>query len=166
MASVNSAALQPHVLFVCANNICRSPIAEGVFRVAARREGLYDVVVDSAGIFANYVGQPPDPRALRAARARGYDLSRIRARQITAADFDRFQWILAMDVSNLRALEALSSPRYEGHLGLMMELLTGSATREVADPYFGPPAQFDEVISLAEAACAALASRIAACRGL
>jgi protein-tyrosine phosphatase len=163
--STHDAAAQTGVLFVCANNICRSPIAEGVFRGAARREGLHEIVVDSASIFANHAGQPPDPRAVSAASARGYDLSRIRARQVTAADFARFQWILAMDKSNLRALASIAPHPYSGHLGLLMDLAQGAAVREVPDPYFGARAQFDEVVRLVEAACTALASRLAGHRG-
>jgi protein-tyrosine phosphatase len=161
MPATNTAAANTRVLFVCANNICRSPIAEGVFRVAAHREGLHGVEVDSAGVFASYVGQRPDPRAVRAARARGYDLSRMRARQVTPADFERFQLILAMDESNLRALASLAPQGYEGHLGLLMNLAQGTAVREVPDPYFGPAAQFDEVVRLVEAPCIQLASRLA-----
>src|SRR5215207_4944306 len=96
------------ILFVCANNICRSPLAEGVFRAAAAREGLArQLLVDSAGIYANHAGERPDPRAISAARSRGFDLSRIRARQVAGKDFERFDWILAMDAGNLRALESL-----------------------------------------------------------
>ena len=160
MAILDAAALQTGVLFVCANNICRSPIVEGVFRGVAHRAGLPEVVVDSAGIFANHVGRPADPRAVAAASARGYDLSRIRARQISATDFERFQWILAMDESNLRALECMSPQGYAGHLGLLMDLAEGAAIREVPDPYFGPRAQFDEIVRLAEAACGGLTSRL------
>jgi protein-tyrosine phosphatase len=149
------------VLFVCANNICRSPIAEGAFRVAARRERLHDVLVESAGIYPHHAGQRPDPRALSAASARGYDLSSIRARQVTAADFGRFHWILAMDKDNLRALASMSPQGYAGHLGLLMDLAPGAAIRVVPDPYFGPREQFDEVVRLVEVACAALASRLA-----
>ena len=161
MSTGRSRGSQTRVLFVCANNICRSPIAEGAFRVIARREGLHEVVVDSAGIFPNHAGQRPDPRAMSAASARGYDLSGIRARQVTAADFARFQWILAMDESNLRALVSISPQGYAGHLGLLMDLAEGAAIREVPDPYFGARAQFDEVVRLVEAACVALASRLA-----
>lgn len=162
MSTADDSARRARVLFVCAHNLCRSPIVEGVFRVAAWREGLYEVAADSAGIHAGHAGQPPDPRALRAARARGYDLSRIRARQVRVADFARFQWILAMDESNLRALATLAPPSYTGHLGLLMDLVVDPPAREVPDPYFGAPAQFDEVVRLAEIACAALASRLAA----
>ena len=161
MPTVDVAALRCRVLFVCANNICRSPIAEGVFRVVARREGLHQVLVDSAGIFPNHAGQRPDPRAIAAARARGYDLSRMRARQITVADFARFQWILAMDESNLRALTCMSPQGYSGHLGLLLTLTEAPGLREIPDPYFGARAQFDEVVRLAEAACMGLASRLA-----
>ncbi len=161
MSTADAAAHRTGVLFVCANNICRSPIAEGVFRVVACRAGLPEVVVDSAGIFADHAGRPADPRAIAAASARGYDLSRIRARQVSATDFARFQWILAMDESNLRALASMSPPGYAGHLGLLMDFAEGAAIREMPDPYFGPRAQFDEVVRLAEAACGGLASRLA-----
>jgi len=161
MSMVESAPPATCVLFVCANNICRSPIAEGAFRVAARREGLRNVLVESAGIYPHHAGQRPDPRALSAASGRGYDLSSIRARQVTAADFARFQWILAMDEDNLRALACMSPHGYAGHLGLLMDLAPGAGSRDVPDPYFGPRAQFDEVVRLVEAACGGLASRLA-----
>lgn len=161
MPKVGGAAPQTGVLFVCANNICRSPIAEGVFRVVASRAGLLDVVVDSAGIFGNHAGRPADPRAVVAASARGYDLSSMRARQVSAADFARFQWILAMDEGNLGALAAMAPQGYAGHLGLLLEFAEGQAMREMPDPYFGPRAQFNEVVRLAEAACGGLASRLA-----
>ena len=148
------------VLFVCANNICRSPIAEGVFRAVAQRERLDGVEVGSAGIFPNHSGRPPDPRAVAAAGARGYDLARIRARRITAADFQRFQWILAMDEHNLRALQVIRPDGHEGQLGLLMSFAEGAPTHEVPDPYFGPRAHFDEVVRLVEMGCAGLASRL------
>jgi protein-tyrosine phosphatase len=161
MPTADSAGRPSRVLFVCANNICRSPIAEGVFRIAAAREGLHDIVVDSAGIFANHAGRSPDARAVAAASARGYDLSRIRARQVTTTDFARFDWILAMDHDNLRALASISPQDFTGHLGLLMDLAAGTTVRDVPDPYFGPRAQFDEIVRLVEAPCMALASRLA-----
>ena len=160
-STIEAASRETRVLFVCANNICRSPIAEAVFRDAARREGLHDVVVDSAGIFASHAGERPDPRAVHAASDRGYDLSRIRARQVTPDDFARFQWILAMDESNLRALASISPQPYSGHIGLLMDFAVGTAVREVPDPYFGARAQFDEVVRLVEDACKALAAHLA-----
>src|SRR5215468_8696278 len=83
------------VLFVCTGNICRSPIAEGVFRRFVGQVGLLDsVLIDSAGTGDSQVGQPPDPRALAAAMRRGYELPRRRARQVGLQDFERFDWIL------------------------------------------------------------------------
>jgi len=97
---------------------------------------------------------------MRAARTRGYDLSRIRARAIVAKDFKRFDWILAMDEANLRALRSLQPETYEGHLGLLMDLVPDAPAREVADPYFGDSAQFERVLDLAEMAAERLLVRI------
>lgn len=150
------------VLFVCANNICRSPLAEGAFRAMAKRQGiLRDLVIDSRGTLAGFVGQRADPRALRAAASRGYDLSRIRARQLTAKDFDRFQWILAMDEANLRAVAALQPTGFAGHAGLLMDMLPGAPAREIPDPYFGGIALFEQALDLAEPACEMLAAQVA-----
>jgi protein-tyrosine phosphatase len=126
----------------------------------AQREGLGDVEVDSAGIFPNHARRPPDPRAVAAASARGYDLTRIRARQITPVDFGRFPWILAMDEHNLRALESICPEGYAGQLGLLMSFADGAPMLEVPDPYFGSRAHFDEVVRLVEMGCAGLASRL------
>src|SRR6478609_10576245 len=96
------------VLFVCLGNICRSPTAEGVFRHTIAQAGLASHFhVDSAGTGDWHVGNPPDRRAIAAARRRGYDLTPLRGRQVEVADFRRFGWILAMDRYNLRALNAL-----------------------------------------------------------
>jgi protein-tyrosine phosphatase len=160
MPALDSRSAQARVLFVCANNICRSPIAEGVFRVTAQRRGLDRIEVDSAGIFANHAGRPPDPRAIATASARGYDLSGIRARQVIVADFERFAWILAMDEHNLRALASIAPQGYAGHLGLLMSFAEAPPSREVPDPYFGSRSQFDEVVRLVEMACEGLASRL------
>src|SRR5262249_17753730 len=93
------------VLFVCLGNICRSPTAESVFRSVVEGAGLGDAIrIDSAGIGDWHVGRPPDRRAIAAAQRRGYDLTCLRARQVDVTDFDRFDWIIAMDRSNLRAL--------------------------------------------------------------
>ncbi|MCX8018790.1 MAG: low molecular weight phosphotyrosine protein phosphatase, partial [Rhodocyclaceae bacterium] len=99
-------ALAKHkVLFVCMGNICRSPTAEGVTRALAERMGLAEgFEFDSAGTHGYHIGHPPDARAQAAAARRGYDLSALRARQVNAADFVRFDHILAMDRDNLRLL--------------------------------------------------------------
>jgi protein-tyrosine phosphatase len=154
------------VLFVCMGNICRSPTAEGVFRAAVNRRGLAERVhVDSAGTGDWHVGDPPDRRAIQAARRRGYDLTALRARQVEPADFERFGWIMAMDATNLRALQAMRPPGYAGHLGLLLELVPDCAVRDVPDPYYGGADGFETVLDLVETASAALVERIAATRG-
>ena len=96
------------VLFVCMGNICRSPMAESIFRHMVEQAGLADEFeIDSAGTIEWHAGNPPDYRAIVHAGRRGYDLTPLRARQVVAADFGRFDWILAMDRGNLAHLEGL-----------------------------------------------------------
>ena len=157
----------PHasVLFVCMGNICRSPTALGVFRAALGRAGLERrVLADSAGIGDWHIGSPPDRRAIKAARLRGYDLAALRGRQVAADDFTRFGWILAMDFSNLRALEEMRPPDYGGHLGLLLDLVPGVGVREVPDPYYGSLDGFDRVLDLIELASVELVARLSAHR--
>jgi low molecular weight protein-tyrosine phosphatase len=153
--------LPTNVLFVCLGNICRSPTAEGVFRAACAQLGLADhVFADSAGIGEWHIGSPPDRRAIQAARKRGYDLTGLRGRQVTAADFDRFGWILAMDLSILRALEAMRPEAYDGHLGLLLDLVPAAGVREVPDPYYGGLDAFERVLDLVEQASEELVIRV------
>ena len=141
------------VLFVCLGNICRSPTAHGVFAAQAAEAGLAEwVKVDSAGTGAWHVGEPPDTRAAAAARNRGYDLSDLRARQVDPRDFERFDYILAMDRSNLSHLEAMCPAGYGGHLGLFLDFHPQPPFREVPDPYYGGDRGFEEVLDLVEAA--------------
>ncbi|HVN34711.1 MAG TPA: low molecular weight protein-tyrosine-phosphatase [Casimicrobiaceae bacterium] len=141
------------VLFVCLGNICRSPTAEGVFRAAADRAGLArSLHADSAGIGDWHVGLPPDPRAINAAKRRGYDLSAIRGRQIEIADFARFGWIVAMDESNLKALEEMKPAEFGGNVGLLLDFAPELRLREVPDPYYGGPEGFERVLDLVEPA--------------
>ena len=107
------------VLFVCLGNICRSPTAEAVFAARVADAGLSGRIrIDSAGTGDWHLGRPPDPRTRRAARARGYDLETLRARQVTPADFRAFDYILAMDNANLRDLQRLRPQWHGGHLDL------------------------------------------------
>jgi protein-tyrosine phosphatase len=149
------------VLFVCMGNICRSPTAEGVFRHTVARAGLAHAIgADSAGTGDWHVGAPPDRRAIQAARRRGYDLTALRARQVVPADFARFDWILAMDRSNLRALESLRPPEYRGHLGLFLQFAPELGVEEVPDPYYGGPEGFEQVLDLIERASGGLVAHV------
>ncbi|WP_339108999.1 low molecular weight protein-tyrosine-phosphatase [Thioclava sp. GXIMD4216] len=134
------------ILFLCLGNICRSPAAEGVFRDMAREAGLA-VVTDSAGTGGWHVGEPPYGPMQAAARACGYDLSDLRARQLQAADFTRFDLILAMDRQNLADARALA-PR-SGGAELRLFLPEDLAAGEVPDPYY--TRDFDGVLHLIEA---------------
>jgi low molecular weight protein-tyrosine phosphatase len=150
------------VLFVCLGNICRSPTAEGVFTALAAREGLQETIhVDSCGTSDWHIGSPPDSRATAAAAERGYDISQLRGRQVDAGDFERFDFILAMDEDNLAELDALRPDHYSGHLGLFLEFARDTALTNVPDPYYKGDEGFVHVLDLIESASAGLLQRIA-----
>lgn len=138
------------VLFVCLGNICRSPTAHGVFQQVLVNAGVdCQIGVDSAGTAGYHIGAAPDPRSVAAARTRGYDLSELRARQVDVGDFERFDYILAMDQSNLDNLQRIRPADFSGHLGLFLDFAQ-AAEREVPDPYYGGRDGFDYVLDLAE----------------
>lgn len=137
------------VLAVCLGNICRSPTAEGVIRAMVAEAGL-DVEIDSAGTGGWHVGDPPHGPAIEAARRRGYDISGLRARQVTAGDFGAFDLILAMDHMNLSALERLRPRGSATPVRLFMEYAGIEGASEVPDPYY--TGRFDEALDLVEAA--------------
>ncbi|MDD9876972.1 MAG: low molecular weight phosphotyrosine protein phosphatase [Magnetovibrio sp.] len=142
-----------NVLFVCLGNICRSPTAEGVFRALIEREGLAGKVgVDSAGTGAWHIGNPPDRRAQAAARGRGVDISAQRARQVELADFDAFDYVIAMDRSNHADLTSLAPPAARDRIHMFLAFAPETGLREVPDPYYGGAGGFDEVLDLVEAA--------------
>lgn len=149
------------VLFVCLGNICRSPTAHGVFQHCVDQAGLSDLIeVDSAGTAAYHVGNSPDPRSMAAARQRGFDLSALRARQAIEEDFDQFDYILAMDHSNLTNLKRIQPSRFNGHLGLFLEFAEAFDEVEVPDPYYGGDEGFSHVLDLVEAASNGLLAQI------
>jgi protein-tyrosine phosphatase len=139
------------ILFVCMGNICRSPTAEGVFRRRAVAAGLAEMVyVDSAGTHGYHIGEPPDARSQKFAARRGYGLSKQRARQVTAIDFARFDYLLAMDRDNLALLEEACPPQYRHRLGLFMRFAKNRDSEVVPDPYYGAGAGFDLVLDYIE----------------
>lgn len=141
------------VLFVCLGNICRSPTAHGVFQALVDNNSLGALItVDSCGTGEWHVGKPSDRRATLEAARRGYDLSPLRARQICADDFTRFDYILAMDHMNLQELRAMCPADYRGHLGLFLSFAADVDVEEVPDPYYGGAEGFTHVLDLVEAA--------------
>jgi protein-tyrosine phosphatase len=149
------------ILFVCLGNICRSPTAEAVLRDLVTREAPdLSVEIDSAGIGDWHIGEPPDQRALAAARRRGLDMSRLRARQIASEDFARFDFILAMDRANLSDLRRRAPTQYRERVRLFLEFAPDAGVDEVPDPYYGGAAGFEEVLDLAEQAARGLLSHI------
>ncbi len=148
------------VLFVCLGNICRSPLAEGAFRHAVAARGLdHRFRIDSAGISDFHEGDPPDRRAIAVAAARGLDISGQRSRPVRPGDFVAFDWILAMDGSNLTALDAAAPDHATAHVGLLLEVAEGRA-KAVPDPYYDGPAEFKAVLDTVSAAAERLLDRL------
>ena len=149
------------VLFVCMGNICRSPTAEGVFRHLVRAAGLDQAIeTDSSGTHSYHIGKPPDERAQVAASRRGYDIGDLRARQFTLADFNYFQWIVAMDEDNLRILRAECPQRLQHRLHRFLDYSARYPETEVPDPYYGSGDGFERVLDLVEDASAGLLEAI------
>ena len=151
------------VLFVCMGNICRSPTAEAVVREIARREaGDLALQVDSAGTHDYHAGDPPDERAIAAARRRGYDLSALRARIVDASDFQRFDLVVAMDEEVHVRLRRIAPPDYASRLALFMDFAPAVGRRDVPDPYYGGAAGFEDVLDLVEEGARGLLAKLAA----
>jgi protein-tyrosine phosphatase len=149
------------VLFVCMGNICRSPIAEGVFRQRVAQAGLDHLIqIDSAGTHGYHIGARPDARAQVAATRRRYDLSGLRARQVTRQDIELFDYVLAMDRDNLTYLNGLASPDDRKKPQLFLDYASNINLREVPDPYYGPDEGFELVLDLAEDASLGLLTHI------
>lgn len=139
------------ILFVCLGNICRSPTVEGVARHLADREAPHlGLHFDSAGTADYHIGAAPDPRTQRAALARGYDLSSLRARQLVPEDFRRFDLLLAMDEDNLRDMRAVAPQGFAQRAKLFLSYWPECGHRVVPDPYYGGAAGFESVLDLAE----------------
>ncbi|RLT89935.1 MULTISPECIES: low molecular weight protein-tyrosine-phosphatase [unclassified Ketobacter] len=148
------------VLFVCLGNICRSPTAEAVFRVKVKAMGLQGQVLhDSCGTAGYHVGEAPDRRATQAAQKRGYAMADLRGRQVSDADFQEYDLILAMDRANYAELKRRSPTRFHSKIQLFLKY-GSSDEREVPDPYYGGDEGFDHVLDLVEDACEGLLQRL------
>lgn len=136
------------VLFVCLGNICRSPSAEGVFRMLVEKHGLAErIAIDSCGTGNWHVGSSPDPRAIEAASRRGVDISGLRARQFVADDLDEFDYVLVMDRQNLADVRDIW--HQNGGTEPRLFLSFGQSSHpEVPDPYYGGDDGFEMVLDL------------------
>ncbi|MCX8081479.1 MAG: low molecular weight phosphotyrosine protein phosphatase [Bacteroidia bacterium] len=143
----------PSFLFVCLGNICRSPLAEGIF-LHLNEIHKKNFIIDSAGTASYHVGEPPDPRTVRQALGRGIDLRNLRARQFKPNDFLKFDHIFVMDKSNLRNVLTLASCDADASkVSLLLDHYPECGLREVPDPYYGGPEGFEEVFDLVYGAC-------------
>lgn len=145
---------------VCLGNICRSPMAEGIFRDKVEKKKL-NILVDSAGTSNYHVDEAPDARAIATARKFGVDISGLRGRQFTSADFDHFDRIYVMDHSNLKNVLSLARTKeQEAKVSLLLNVLSSDRS-EVPDPWFGGAQDFIDVFHLLDRACEKLAAEIA-----
>ena len=142
------------LLVVCLGNICRSPMAEGVFRHMVRQSGLDEVVrVASAGTHAFHLGEAPDKRAQAAASRRGYEIGDLRAAKVREKDIDDYDMVLAMDWDNLSFLQQLAPKGSHHKLQLLMRFATEHETATIADPYYGNVQGFEQALDYIEDAC-------------
>ena len=150
------------VLFVCMGNICRSPMAEGMFRKAVRDAGLdLHVEADSAGTHAYHIGSAPDPRAQQAVKRRGVEIGNLRGRKVADADFEAFDFILAMDADNYSKLIQRAPARHHGKIRRLLSFSRKYPNLDVVDPYYGGPQGFEENLDMIEDAVQGLIRAIA-----
>ena len=149
------------ILFVCLGNICRSPMAEGVFNKLIFEKGIYkNFIVDSAGLIAYHQGEPADSRMRTHAARRGYNLTH-RSRPVKAADFEKFDLIIGMDDQNISGLKNLArTPEQTAKICRMTDFCVNLQAAEVPDPYYGGDKGFEYVIDLLEDACEGLLKTI------
>lgn len=149
------------VLFVCLGNICRSPAAEGIFKSMVEKQGLKDkIAIDSAGTSDYHIGDLPDARMRAHASTRGYNLN-SKARQLVVEDFEKFDYVIAMDDSNLAHINALDlNNAFKAKIFKMTDFLTKIEASFVPDPYHGGNSGFERVLDILEDACQGLLKRI------
>jgi len=149
------------VLFVCLGNICRSPMAEGVFRSLVKDAGLSrQITIDSAGTSGWHEGGPADERAIEAATKRGFDLTACVSRPVEWGDYSQFNYLLAMDAHNEETLRHEAPDKLHPRIFRFMSFAQGEAAVDVPDPYVGGTADFDQVLDLIEQGAAALLEHI------
>lgn len=151
------------ILFVCLGNICRSPLAEGVFRDRVAKRGLTDrFEIDSAGTGGWHVGEPADARAAMVAESHGVTLE-SRARQVSEDDLARYDYVIAMDRDNLAELERMAAGMEDGaEIHLLREFDPSGGGDEVPDPYYGGASGFEAVYDMVSRSCDGLLEHVLA----
>lgn len=149
------------VLFVCMGNICRSPLAEGVFRAEVSLAGLETrIEADSAGTGDWHVGDPPHRQSCRVAQEKGFSIDDLRGRQITVMDFSRFDYVIAMDRDNVARMQALAPPGLARKINLFMSFAADAGSHdgpeEIGDPYGRDLEAYRETLDLCERAARGL----------
>ena len=143
-----------NVLFVCMGNICRSPTAEGVFRKLVDEAGLgKDIFVDSAGTHAYHIGEAPDVRAVETSKQHGVDIAGLQARMLNEDDFNRFDFIVAMDADNMRHIQRRNPGGNNAVICRLLEDAADVQENNVPDPYYGGSSGFERVYDLVEEGC-------------
>ncbi len=151
------------VLFVCTGNICRSPMAKGVFRTLVQRADLADAfTIDSAGTFDGHAGRPASPLAIETARLRGYEIADHRARLLTNEDLERFEHPMAMDRTHLAAMRWMAPRKLSDRPQMLMRCAPELGVLDIPDPYGGPARAYQQALDLIEAGCKGLLERLTA----
>lgn len=152
----------PSVLFICSGNICRSPVAEGLFRQLVEKRGLADSFsTDSAGTDVLSRGQAPHAFAIAACAKIEIDIAPLTSRSVIAADFRQFDYLLAMDEQVLSKLTDWRPRDFEKHLGLLRDFTPGEERGDVPDPISGDQQEFENTLKIITAACEGLLDAIA-----
>lgn len=153
------------VVFVCLGNICRSPMAKGLFEAKVRDRGLADrFEIDSAGTSSYHVGDRPDPGSIEVAQRVGVDLRDDRSRQVTKRDLETFDYVIAMDRKNHRDLVRLGS-QWKGKIHLMRSFEEGATDMDTPDPWGGGIGAFERMHDIVDRACEGLLDHILSASG-